>query len=210
MKSVIIALAAAATLALAATPAVAGTDPTFADCPALPAGAVAGQWRCEVLTSQATLSFGHVRDLHLNTMRMTFAEGRLDGGYAQEFGALRSAPTRLPGVPATTLRFRYGGYSDFHSTGERKGAIELVAELNGPLVPRNCRIGPIHSVLLADGPTEVISTEPEILRFSTIDDELAFPRATGCGPLANLLLGLPAPADTNSYHQTSQVRLLPY
>lgn len=210
MKSAIIALAAAATLALAATPAAASTDPTFADCPALPTGAVASQWRCEVLTSQATLSFGHVRDLPLNTMRITFAEGQLNGEYAQQFGALRSAPTRLPGLPATTLRFRYGGYSDFHSTDERKGAIDLVAELNGPLVPRHCRIGPIHSVLLADGPTEVISTDPEILQFSTIDDQLAFPKATDCGPLADLLLGLPSPTGTNSYHQTSQVRLQAY
>ncbi|MFJ8817115.1 hypothetical protein [Amycolatopsis thermoflava] len=212
-----IALAAAAVAALALTvtsalPARAAED-TFADCPALPAGADASQWRCEVLDSTATMSFGDVRDLPLGPMRLTFAEGQLDGRYAQVFGALRSEPVAVPGLPRATVRFGYGGHSDFQSNDERKGEIDLVAEFDAPYLPRDCATGVIHSVLRADGPTEVVSTDPLTLKFATYDHELAVPATENCGPLGRVVdhrLGLPAASGTNSYAQTTTVRLRDY
>ncbi|GAB3567131.1 hypothetical protein GCM10027445_15060 [Amycolatopsis endophytica] len=208
------ALIAAAVTALALTTGAAtarASETTFADCPALPAGADPAQWRCEVLDSSATFSFGTVHDLALGPMRLTFAEGQLDGEYAQVFGALRSEPVAVPGPPGTTLRFGYGGYSDFQSNDERKGEMDLVAEFDAPYLPRHCATGVIHSVLRADGPTEVVSTEPLTLRFATYDHELTVPATEHCGPLGRLVdhrLGLPAaPA---SYEQTTTVRLRDY
>ncbi|GAB2992926.1 hypothetical protein LWP59_33110 [Amycolatopsis acidiphila] len=182
----------------------------FSDCPSLPAAADPAEWRCEVLVSQAKISFGRIGDLDLGTMRLTFAEGTLDGEYAQAFGALRDEPTRLPGLPGTSVRLRYAGYSDFQSSDQRKGAIDLTAAIEGPLLHPGCASTPIHSVLQADGPTEVISTGPLTLKFSTTDNQLTFPATTGCGPLGPLLdhrLGLPSAA---SYEQTSYVRLRSY
>ncbi|UQS27055.1 hypothetical protein L1857_31775 [Amycolatopsis thermalba] len=212
-----IALAAAAVAALALTVAAAipahAAENTFADCPALPAGADPGQWRCEVLDSTATMSFGDVRDLPLGPMRLTFAEGQLNGRYAQVFGALRSEPVAVPGLPHATVRFGYGGHSDFLSNDQRKGEIDLVAEFDAPYLPRDCATGVIHSVLQADGPTEVVSTDPLTLRFATHDDTLAVPGTRNCGPLGRVVdhrLGLPAASGTNSYTQTTTVRLRDY
>ncbi|NIH78738.1 hypothetical protein [Amycolatopsis viridis] len=214
-----IALAAAAVAAAALTAVTAAAQPasaaenTFADCPALPAGADPAQWRCEVLDSAATMSFGTVRDLPLGPMRLTFAEGKLGGQYAQVFGALRSEPVAVPGLPHGTIRFGYGGYSDFHSDAQRKGEMDLVAEFDAPYLPRNCATGVIHTVLRADGPTRVVSTDPLTLQFATRDDEFAVPATENCGPqarLTNRRLGLPAAAGTNSYAQTTTVRLRDY
>ncbi|GAA4665376.1 hypothetical protein [Amycolatopsis dongchuanensis] len=204
-----LALAAAGLTALSVAPAPQAQF-DFTDCPALPAAADPSQWRCEVLVSQAKLSFGRVTDLDLGTMRLTFAEGTLDGQYAQVFGALRDEPTRIPNLPGVGLRLRYAGYSDFHSTPERKGAIDLTAAFEGPLLGRACASTPVHSVLRADGPTEVVSTDPLTLRFSTTDSQLTLPATTGCGPLGRLLdhrLGLPS---SGGYQQTTHVQLRSY
>jgi hypothetical protein len=220
---------AAAALAVAALPAFAlpafalpaGTanaaEVDFADCPALPAGADPAQWRCEVLESAGVLSFGNVRGLRLGAMRLTFAEGRLDGEYAQVFGALRSEPVRLPGVPGARVSLRYGGHSDFLSDDERKGEIDLVLAVSGPLLPPGCAIGdeaePVHSVLQQVGDTEVVSQDPLTLRFATVDERLAFPAASGCGRWTRLLdhrLGLPSPSGANVLEQTTEVRLRSY
>jgi hypothetical protein len=206
----ILAFAAAGLTALTLTAAPAGTEFDFADCPALPAATDPAEWRCEVLVSQAKISFGRIEDLALGTMRLTFAEGKLDGRYAQVFGALRDDPTRLPNLPGTSLRLRYAGYSDFHSNDQRKGEIDLTASFEGPLLRRECASTPIHSVLQANGATEVVSTDPLTLKFSTTDDQLTFPATTGCGVLGPALdhrLGLPSAA---SYEQTTYVRLRPY
>lgn len=205
----ILALAAAGLTALTLAPAPPAQF-DFGDCPALPAAADPAGWRCEVLVSQAKLSFGRIDDLDLGTMRLTFAEGTLDGEYAQVFGALRDDPTRVPSLPGTTITLRYGGYSDFRSNDQRKGEIDLTAEFDGPLLRRGCASTPIHSVLQADGPTEVVSDDPLTLRFSTTDDQLTFPATTGCGPLGPALghrLGLPS---GGSYEQTTDVRLRSY
>ncbi|WP_369785200.1 hypothetical protein [Saccharomonospora xinjiangensis] len=208
------------TLAALATPATAAEPPAefdFSDCPELPSGADPAQWRCEVLVSTATLSFGALDDVHVRPMRLTFAERWTGGPYEQEFGALRSEPTPLPGLPATTVSFRYGGYSDFQSDDERKGEIDLVAALDGPLLPRDCAIGtqadPIHSVLKQTGPTEVVSNDPLVLRFATIDDQLAMPAVSGCGPWRRMLdhrLGLPSASGDNVLEQETYVAIRHY
>src|SRR5262245_13625862 len=89
-------------VALVAVTVLAGTahaTPTFdfSDCPAIPAGADPAQWRCEVLESTGTVRIGKLGELPGGAMRLTFAEGQLDGKYAQVFGALRSEPIRVPG-----------------------------------------------------------------------------------------------------------------
>ncbi|WP_106178230.1 hypothetical protein [Prauserella shujinwangii] len=211
---------AAAVVAAIALPASAATPPPafdFADCPALPEGADPARWRCEVLVSTGTLSFGHVRDLRLAPMRLTFAEGTLEGRYAQVFGALRAGPTTLPGLPGGTLRLAYGGYSDFEANADRKGEIALTAELAGRLLPGDCAIGtarePIHSEIQQVGPTEVVSVDPPVLRFRSIDEQLAMPATTGCGGWGRVLdrrLGLPSESGRNTLEQDTLVALRPY
>jgi hypothetical protein len=205
----ILALAAAGLTALTLNPAPPAQF-DFSDCPSLPAAANPAEWRCEVLVSQAKMSFGRVDDLNLGTMRLTFAEGTLDGEYAQVFGALRDEPTRLPSLPGTSIRLRYAGYSDFHSNDQRNGEIDLTASFESPLLRPECASTPIHSVLQADGPTEVVSADPLTLKFSTTDDQLTLPAATGCGifgPALDHRLGLPS---AGSYEQTTYVRLRSY
>jgi hypothetical protein len=216
VKIVALALTCLAALALSAAPAGA-TEFDFADCPAIPAGADPARWRCEVLVSQGTVSFGDIRDLRLGTMRLTFAEGELDGRYAQVFGALRSRPAPVPGTPGVSISLRYGGYSDFQSNDRRKGEIDLAATLRGPLLPRRCTIGdernPIHSVIQQVGDTEVVNQDPLTLRFASIDAQLALPAASECGHRTRLLnhrLGLPSPSGANVLTQTTYVRLRPY
>ncbi|WP_156960334.1 hypothetical protein [Amycolatopsis taiwanensis] len=54
-----------------------------------------------------------------------------------------------------------------------------------------------------------MSADPLTLRFSTTDDQLAFPAVEGGGlrgQALNRSLGLPAPAGANSYAQTTYVR----
>lgn len=204
---------------LAGGTASAATLPTFdfTDCPAIPAGAEPSQWRCEVLVSDGTLSFGRFRDLPLGRMRLTFAEGTLDGKYAQVFGTLRAEPTPLPGLPGTSMRVRYAGYSDFLANDERKGEIDLAATLRGPLLPRGCSIGddsdPIHSKIKQVGGLETSPEDPSVHLFHTIDEQLNVPAARGCGPLTwtlNHRLGLPSPSGGNVLAQTTWVKIRAY
>ncbi|WP_158892443.1 hypothetical protein [Amycolatopsis anabasis] len=220
-KAGLVAAGAAALVATSAIPASAA-EPVpafdFADCPkTLPAGADPAKWRCEVLISDGTLSFGTVRDLRLNRMRLTFAEGRLNGEYAQVFGALRAEPTRVPGTFGGTLELRYAGYSDFQSNDQRKGEIDLKGSLRGPLLARGCAIGgdddPIHSVIQQVGGLETHPDDPSVHVFHTVDRQLNIPSARGCGPLTRPLnhrLGLPSPSGTNVLTQTTYVKLRSY
>jgi hypothetical protein len=120
----------------------------FVDCPSLPAGADPGLWRCEVLMSSGTFRFGDLSEQPTGAMRLTFAEGRLDGKFAQVFGALRAEPTPVPGgllgIPGTDthnpklrldLRIEYAGYSDFLSVGDRMGS----STSSSASSPRCCR-----------------------------------------------------------------------
>ncbi|WP_199440265.1 hypothetical protein [Umezawaea beigongshangensis] len=213
----IIALAATTVTALALTAGTANAaEFDFTDCPALPSGADPAEWRCEVLESRGVLSFGNVRDLRMGAVRLTFAEGRLDGEYAQVFGALRSKPVRVPGVPGARVALRCGGHPDFLSDDERKGEIDLAITVSGPLLPTGCTIGdeddPIRSVLQPVGETEVVSQDPPTLRFATVDEQLGFP-ASDCGRWTGLLdhrLGLPSPSGANVLEQTTHVQLRSY
>ncbi|SFB61882.1 hypothetical protein SAMN05216266_12924 [Amycolatopsis marina] len=220
LRRALAALAGASLIATtAAVPAIAqqpsGFD--FTACPAIPAGADPAKWRCEVLISTGTLSFGRIRELPLREMRLTFAEGTLDGRFAQVFGSLEAEPTPLPGAPRTTVQLRYAGYSDFESNDERKGEIDLALRVRGPLLAPGCTIGeeqnPIHSEIQQVGPTEVISADPPVLRFTSVDEQLAVPAARHCGRLGRSLnrwLDLPASSGENVLRQTTHVGLRPY
>ena len=219
-------------LGLAAQPAAAEPLPAFdfADCPALPAGADPAQWRCEVLMSSGTISFGDLAEQPTGAMRLTFAEGYLDGKFAQVFGALRAEPTRVPGglfgLPRTgdqnplsrlDMRIEYAGFADFLSDGDRMGEQHLKIRLISKLLPRTCTIGDnadpiVFKPVRTSGP-DTISADPPVLRFTIEDTAFAVPGARGCGVLDSLVnrrFGLPAPAGENTIRLTTLVGLRDY
>ncbi|MFJ6676640.1 hypothetical protein ACIQMJ_36540 [Actinosynnema sp. NPDC091369] len=199
----------------------------FADCPAIPAGADPAQWRCEVLMSTGTLKFGNLAEQPTGAMRLTFAEGQLNGEFAQVFGALRAEPTTVPGgllgVPGpspvlrTDLRLEYAGFADFLSDGDRMGVQHLKLRVINGLLPRTCAIGDeddplVFRPLRTSGPDR-ISADPPVLRFTIEDTSFAVPSAKGCGGLDRLVdkrFGLPSPAGANSMELTTLVGLKSY
>jgi hypothetical protein len=202
----------------------------FADCPAIPAGADPAQWRCEVLMSTGTIAFGDLAEQSTGPMRLTFAEGQLDGKFAQVFGALRAGPTRVPGgllgIPGTDernpllrmdMRIEYAGFADFLSDGDRMGEQHLKIRLLSPLLPPTCTIGddedPIEFKPVRTSGPDTISADPPVLRFTIEDTAFAVPGARGCGPLDRLVnkrFGLPAPEGANSIRLTTLVGLKDY
>ncbi len=218
--------AAAATLAAAAlvllpAPVSAAPDPLpefdFSACPAPPANADPGTWRCEAFVSQGTLTIGK-RSIPLGEMRLTFSEGKVNGKYAQVFGELRHAPARIRGTYGATIQLHYGGYSDFQSDDERRGELDLYAVLRHPLLPKECTVGtleaPLHSVVQDDPdvPFEVISQNPMTVKFGVVDATLDLPRTTGCGRmswLADQALGLPSGIGKNVFKQVTYVQFKP-
>jgi len=192
-------------------------DFDFSACPAPPANADPGTWRCEAFVSQGVLTIGD-REIPLGEMRLTFSEGEVDGKYAQVFGELRHAPARIRGTFGASLQLKYGGYSDFQSNDERRGELDLYAALRHPLLPKECTIGtldaPLHSVVKDDPavPLEVISQNPKTVKFGVVDTQLALPGTTGCGRLAHVadeLLGLPSPTGKNTFKQVTYVQFKP-
>jgi hypothetical protein len=231
IRRAVVALAGAALIGLAMTPAAAAADPVptfdFADCPAIPGGADPAQWRCEVLMSTGAVTFGTIAELPVGAMRMTFAEGQLNGEYAQVFGALRADPVRVPGGLLGTgdrnpllrmdIRLEYAGFADFHSDGDRMGEQHLKIRVISGLLPATCTIGsdddPIVLKPIRTSGPDVISTDPPVLRFTIEDTAFATPRAHGCGGLDRLVnkrFGLPAPAGTNAMTLTTTVGLRSY
>lgn len=211
------ALATAALIGLA-QPAAAEPLPTFdfADCPALPEGADPARWRCEVLMSTGTIRFGNLAEQQLGAMRLTFAEGELDGEFAQVFGALRAEPARVPGT-RMDMRIEYAGFADFLSDGDRMGEQHLKIRVISRFLPDTCTIGsnrdPIRFRPIRTSGPDVVSTNPRILRFTIEDTEFAVPKARGCGVLNGLVnkrFGLPAPAGTNAITLNTLVGLKDY
>lgn len=211
----------AAALVVLPSPASAAPDSLpdfdFSACPAPPANADPGTWRCEAFVSQGTLTVDG-REIPLGEIRLTFSEGKVAGKYAQVFGELRHAPARIRDSFGTSLQLRYGGYSDFLSNDERRGELDLYAVLRHPLLPKGCTIGtldaPLHSVVKDDPavPFEVISQNPTTVKFGVVDSQLALPRTTGCGrlaPVADHLLGLPSPSGKNTFTQVTYVQFKP-
>ncbi|WP_328317672.1 hypothetical protein [Streptomyces sp. NBC_00388] len=210
------ALAAMATGAASAPAAAAGAPPApsydFSDCPDIPAGVDAADWKCEVLTASGPLTLGSRSIPALAPMTITHAEGPLpDGSDGQVWGALRSAATAVPGgLPGSTagrspllalsLRPEYGGRSDFYSVGDSMGLFTLRFRVLGPLLPHNCVIGadsPVELHLKRAGDSQWVSKNPPVIKFDAYDDAFTAPAADGCGPLGRLVndrLGLPAPA----------------
>ncbi|MEU4766066.1 hypothetical protein AB0H12_22680 [Actinosynnema sp. NPDC023794] len=199
----------------------------FADCPAIPAGADPAQWRCEVLVSSGTIKFGDLAEQSTGAMRLTFAERRLDGEFAQVFGALRAEPTNVPGgllgVPGhhpvlrADLRVEYAGFADFLSDGDRMGVQHLKLRVVNGLLPRTCSIGDeddplVFQPIRTSGPDR-ISADPPVLRFTIEDNAFAVPPARGCGGLDRLVdkrFGLPSPSGANSMKLTTLVGLKSY
>ncbi|MBB5852671.1 hypothetical protein ACFQ05_05215 [Amycolatopsis umgeniensis] len=224
MKRLLVAAAAAlSAAALVALPghASAASSPVpefdFSACPAPPANADPGTWRCEAFVSQGVLTIGD-REIRLGEMRLTFSEGQVGGKFAQVFGELRHAPARIDDTFGASMQLKYGGYSDFLSNDERRGELDLYAVLRHPLLPKGCTIGtlgaPLHSVVKDDPavPLEVISENPKTVKFGVVDSQLALPRTTGCGPLgqvADRLLGLPSPSGKNTFKQVTHVQFKP-
>ncbi|MET0235038.1 MAG: hypothetical protein ABW224_10405 [Kibdelosporangium sp.] len=233
LRRAAVAALAGTTLFALASPALAAPDPVptfdFADCPAIPAGADPAQWRCEVLMSSGTVKLGTLPEQPSGAMRMTFAEGQLDGKFAQVFGALRAEPARVPGgllgIPGSDdnpllrldFRIEYAGFADFQSVGDRMGEQHLKVRVISPLLPGTCTIGsdadPIRFRPIRMSGPEVISQDPRVLKFSIQDKEFAVPRARGCHPLDTLVnkrFGLPAAAGASSFAFTTLVGLKSY
>lgn len=226
------AVTVAATTLLGLTAHTASAQPPafdFSDCPAIPAGADPAKWRCEVLVSTGTVRLGTLGELPTGSMRLTFAEGELDGKYAQVFGALRSEPIRVPGgllgIPEAEvnpllrmeIQLRYGGFSDFYSDGDRMGTQHLKLGVVSPLVPKKCTIGsdadPIVFRPIRTAGPDVISTNPQVLRFTISDSAFAVPGPHDCGAFDRLLskrLGVPARPGTNAMTLTTYVGLRGY
>jgi hypothetical protein len=218
-RRVAVAVLALVGLAAAVQPAAADPVPTFdfADCPTIPDGADPALWRCEVLMSSGTIRFGNVAEQPAGDMRLTFAEGTLDGKFAQVFGALRAEPTRVPGGGHLDMRIEYAGYADFLSVGDQMGEQHLKIRLISRLLPDTCTIGsdqdPIRFKPIRTSGPDVLSTNPRVLRFTVEDNQFAVPKTHGCGKLGRLLdkrLGLPAPAGTNAMTFTTLVGLKSY
>ncbi|MFI9007860.1 hypothetical protein ACIGNX_11585 [Actinosynnema sp. NPDC053489] len=199
----------------------------FSDCPAIPAGADPAEWRCEVLLSSGTMRIGDSGELDAGAMRLTFAEGRLDGRYAQVFGALRAEPTPVPGgllggpgrhpLLRTDLRVEYAGFADFLSDGDRMGVQHLRLRVGNRLLPDTCLIGDEHDPIVfrpvrTSGPDRV-SANPPVVRFTIEDTTFAVPGARGCGAVDRLVdrrFGLPSPAGANSLRLTALVGIKGY
>jgi hypothetical protein len=226
-KPLLVALAVAALVGVTATAANAEPVPTFSfsDCPAIPAGADPAQWRCEELVSHGTVTVGST--LPVARIRTTFAEGQLDGHFAQVFGALRSDPIRVPGGLLGTpgdnpllrldVRIEYAGYADFLSVGDQMGEQHLKLAVRSPLLPRTCTLGSdrdpiVFKPLRVAGP-EVISQEPRVLKFSLRDNQFPMPGAHGCGALTRLVerrFAVPSAAGANDLSLTSYVGIRGY
>jgi hypothetical protein len=218
MKLLALGAAAVAMTALALTPGTASADELpsfdFTGCPAPPPNADPGTWRCEAFVSQGKLTIGD-QEIPLGEVRLTFSEGRVNGQYAQVFGALQHAPVRVPGLAGTTLQLRYGGYSDFHGNDVRRGELDVYAVLRHPLLRKECSIGtaavPLHTVVHDDPalPPTVLSKNPPTFHFGVVDPDVALPATHGCGPLGKVVdrrLGLPSPSGENTFHQTTYVQ----
>lgn len=229
LRRAAVAVLATAALIGFAQPAAAEPLPTFdfADCPAIPAEADPAQWRCEVLMSTGSIRFGNLAEQQLGAMRLTFAEGELDGEFAQAFGALRAEPAPVPGGLFGTgkqnpllrmdIRIEYAGYADFLSVGDRMGEQHLKIRVISPLLPRTCTIGsdrdPIEFKPVRTSGPDMLSTNPPVLRFTIEDNEFAVPKARGCGAfdrLVNKRFGLPAAAGMNTMKLTTLVGLKSY
>jgi hypothetical protein len=202
----------------------------FGDCPAIPDGADPAQWRCEVLMSSGTIKVGNLAEQGTGAMRMTFAEGRLDGEFAQVFGALRAEPSRVPGgllgIPGSDernrllrmdIRIEYAGFADFLSDGDRMGEQHLKIRVISPLLPKTCTIGsnqdPITFKPIRTAGPDVISDDPPVLGFAIEDKEFAVPKARGCGAFdgfVNKRFGLPAPGGANAITLDTVVGLKSY
>ena len=182
------------------TPASATPSYDFSDCPDLPDGVDTALWKCEVLTATGALTLGSRTIPDLAPMTVTHAEGPLpDGSDGQVFGALRSTPTSVPGLPSLSLLPEYGGRSDFYSDGNSLGLFTMGFRALSPLLPHGCVIGagdtPIELRLQRTGTSEWVSKNPPVIRFDAYDNTFTAPAAKGCGPLGRILnarLGLPA------------------
>ncbi|MGY0059942.1 hypothetical protein ACWY4P_25925 [Streptomyces sp. LZ34] len=205
IASALLALALGAGLATAGVGQAHATTPQgpasgFEACPELPPKADPAAWRCEVMSATGHLTLGRIDVPIDEPMTVTHAEGRIDGEFAQVFGALSAEPIAVPGT-RLTITPRYAGYFDFHTNAERLGELDLKFAVSGPGLPSGCSIGrdtdAVHLVLKTPdggGPGATPSIE---------DTRFAAPRTSGCGPRGRVLdrfLRLPSSSGKNAIH----------
>ncbi|MFF4399587.1 hypothetical protein [Streptomyces sp. NPDC001480] len=192
-------VAALVGITAASTPGTAHAEPTattvsaadFSDCPPLPSGVDPTRWRCEVHNASPKLTMGKLT-VDLAPITMTHAEGPLpDGTDGQVWGAMHTTPTAVS--KGLAIQPEYGGRSDFYT-----GRFSLRFRLLSPLLRHGCTIGadaPVDFRMKRSGPSEWLSQDPPVIRFSAYDDTFTAPAAEHCGPLTASLnrgFGLPA------------------
>ncbi|MEU6549165.1 hypothetical protein ABZ915_02615 [Streptomyces sp. NPDC046915] len=192
-------VAALVGITAAYTPGTAHAEPTaatpsaadFSDCPPLPSGVDPARWRCEVHNAAPKLTMGKLT-VNLAPITMTHAEGPLpDGTDGQVWGTMHTTPTAMS--KGLAILPEYGGRSDFYT-----GQFSLRFRLLGPLLRHSCTIGadaPVDFQLKRSGPSEWLSQDPPLIKFSAYDDTFSAPAAEHCGPLTaslNRILGLQA------------------
>lgn len=217
-KTIAVALAATAAFLMIAPAANADEVPPFdhSDCPReLPSGADPAKWRCEVLISDATAKFGRLGELKLGRQQLTFAEGTLDGKFAQVFGSLKAQPTKV--LPGLAFQVQYAGASDFHGDPPNMGFIHLKLKIISPVFPPMCYIGsdkdPIVVRPLALGAPQPVPGHPGIRTMTLQDKRFAMPGAHGCGPFKRLVerwFGVPAPAGASEITLPTYVSIKQY
>jgi hypothetical protein len=197
------------------TAARAATDiPAFAfdDCPAIPADVDPAAWRCEEMHASGSIRLGAVEVPMV--LRTTHAEGRRPGEQKTEFifGALRANPVPVPGgllgtparhrrspVTAVTVAPEYAGHIDFVAGPPMAEILHLRYRVSNRLLGDDCSIGTEDEPLVVAG--EIVGDrvpvqdDPQVLRFTVVDDDFAVPGSHGCGPSGRLVdrrFGLPS------------------
>ncbi|MGI8329981.1 hypothetical protein ACRYCC_08440 [Actinomadura scrupuli] len=211
---------AALTLAgtVSATPALADnayhpSEADFADCPALPAGAVSGTWNCYVMTALDGTFQLNLMGAHLDQpLRVTVAQGRtLTGGTVATWGGITGDPLPLvvgiAGTPFETPDPK-GWKVQLYGTGLVKpGAVlpylfGVKARIIGAGLSDHCFIGnelePVVVRPQLNWAIPAVFDGVGMLKVQA-DSLFAMPNALGCGDLAaelrvNAFVGLPAPA----------------
>jgi len=197
-----------ALLSIAAAPAAsADTLPafSFADCPALPAGADPIFWQCNVaITYGGTFKLGSINTTITTPITLTYANG-FDPETLEEkvvFGSFKASKFQVqPGLfgdPFVTAIYAQPKYAGGFGLADSKVKLGLKVNVQNPLLGGNCYIGsaskpislslgitatspPPPNTPIEGSPPEVVQDDPPVLKTTVVDNAFSVPKASGCG-----------------------------